>query len=232
MTDSGRPTTLFARSLMLAVLLWLPAVLAASLDSDPVLAGEFWVELDPFFKTEEKYPLEQEEAYLRILEEARYVFSGIMYGFTFVYTPYDSGREVEEIFAIEATASIPWGDPALSIAETRVEGNLLFALVRYYPAEHQLRWLRMMESNIYDNATGRGGADLFRGPASKYEAIIEAAKEGIRQYLRSRIFNKPKEVNGKIVFADVPYVIIDGGKYVAKVSVRIDIDEIIPYRVF
>lgn len=232
MTVSGRPGSLVVRLAILFSLLVFAAAWSTALDTAPVLAGEFWVELDPFIKTEAEYPLEREEAHRRILEEARYVFSGMIYGYTFVYTPYDSRRVVEEIFAIDATATIPWGDPALTIAETRLKGNLLVALVRYTPADHQLRWIRMMESNIYDNATGTGTADLFRGTEAKYRAIEEAVKGAIREYLRPRILNKPKEVTGKISLSEVPYIIIDAGTYAAKVSVRIDVDEIIPYRVY
>jgi hypothetical protein len=232
MTVSGSPGSLRIRLVILIALLVFPVAQVVSLDTDPTLAGEFWVELDPFIRTEETYPLEREEAHTRILEEARYVFSGIIYGYTFVYTPYDSRREVEEIFAIDAAATIPWGDPALTIAETRLQGNLLFALVRYTPADHQLRWIRMMESNIYDNATGTGSSDLFKGAAEKYGAIEEAVKSAIREYLRPRILNKPKEVTGKISLTDGPYIIIDAGEYAAKVSVRIDVDEIVPYRVY
>ncbi|MBT3271689.1 MAG: hypothetical protein HN368_00935 [Spirochaetales bacterium] len=204
----------------------------SGLDIDPILAGEFWVELSPFVQTEDEYPLSEEEAHRRILEEAQYVFSGIIYGFTFVYTPSDRTREVDEIFDIAITAQIPWGDPALSIVEVRSENNLLHALVRYTPIEHQLRWLRMMGSNVYPGSTGVGTGSLFLGVEQKTAAMSDGVKEAIRAYLRSRILNKPKEIRGKAVFTEVPYVIINEGTYSARVSVKIDIDEIIPYRIY
>ncbi|MFQ3621364.1 MAG: hypothetical protein SNJ78_10540, partial [Spirochaetales bacterium] len=45
--------------------------------------------------------IEKEELYERILEEARYVFSGMVYGFVFSYTPSDKARRVEEEFLLE-----------------------------------------------------------------------------------------------------------------------------------
>ena len=129
-------------------------------------------------------------------------------------------------------AGIPWGDSRLSVVETSAENNRLFALIRYAPEEHQLRWLRMMNSNIYPRAAGRGRASLFGGPVEKYTAMQEAAKEAIRAYLRARVFNKPREVRGKLVFSETPHVIIDAGEYVASIRIRIDIDEIIPYGMY
>ena len=219
------------RAAFLTICLWITASLPA-LDTDPILTGDFWVEVDPFVETEGGYQLTGDEARVRILEEARYVFSGIIYGFDFVYTPSDNMRKVDEIFTFEAVAQIPWGDPALTIVETWVDGNLMHAIVRYFPSEHQLRWLRMMQSNIYHNATGRASASMFAGTGAKYDAVAEAAKEAIRAHLRPRILNKPKEVRGSVALTGAPYIIIDAGEYVAKVDVRIDVDEIIPYRMF
>ncbi len=90
----------------------------------------------------------------------------------------------------------------------------------------------MMQSNIYHNSTGRGRASMFAGTGAKYDAVAEAAKEAIRIHLRSRILNKPKEVRGSVALTGAPYIIIDAGEYVAKVEVRIDVDEIIPYRMY
>ena len=90
----------------------------------------------------------------------------------------------------------------------------------------------MMSSNIYPKSAGRGSSSLFLGVSEKTTAMGEAVKEAVRAYLRPRILNKPKEVRGKVVFTEVPYVIIDDGEYSARVSVRIDIDEIVPYRIY
>ncbi len=235
MTDSASATRRKRRPAQRSVFLTFCLFIAASipaLDNDPILTGDFWVEIDPFVETEEGRQLTRDEAHTRILEEARYVFSGMIYGFDFLYTPSDNMRKVDEIFTFTPVAQIPWGDPALTIAETWLDGNLLHAKVRYFPTEHQRRWLGMMQSNIYHNATGRGSASMFSSAGGKYDAVAEAVKEAIRAHLRPRIFNKPKEVRGSVVLIGAPYVVIDFGEYVARVDVRIDVDEIIPYRMF
>ncbi len=90
----------------------------------------------------------------------------------------------------------------------------------------------MMGSNIYHNVPGRGTGNLFKGPEQKLAAINEAIKDGIRNYLRPRILNKPREVRGNVVLDRVPYIAIDEGQYVVSAHIKIDIDEIIPYRVY
>jgi len=210
----------------------LSAAYAHSLDIENGIEANFWVELDPLVGSGQEHPLNMETASEIALKEAQYVFSGMIYGFSFIYTPYDAARQVEELYALELHAEVPWGDAGLQVAQMKLDKRLLRVFIRYFPSEHQVRWLRMMGSNIYHTAQGRGVGNLFRGTEQKFMAIDEAIKDGIRNYLRPRILNKPKEVRGNVVLDSVPYIIIDEGQYVASVHIKIDIDEIIPYRVY
>ena len=226
---TGRVCT---KCLSFTLLLLLSVAFGYGLDIEYGIEGSFWVELDPVVHADQEYPLSLETASRRALEEARYVFSAMIYGFTFAYTPYDAARQVDEMYVLQLHAEIPWGDSGLSVAETRVDGNYFRVLIRYDPAEYQVRWIRMMGSNIYHNVPGRGTGNLFKGPEQKLAAINEAIKDGIRNYLRPRILNKPKEVRGNAVLDRVPYIVIDEGQYVVSAHIKIDIDEIIPYRVY
>ena len=220
-----------APRVLLSLFAFFIATTCFAFDQYDVLSGEFWVELDPRIKLDgENYPLTPEDAAKSLLEEARFAFSGMIYGFEFVYTPFDKAREVLEIFELEAVAEIPWGDPALSIVSLRESGSLQFGHMRYAPEGHQVRWIQAWESNVHPRSTGIGEADLFRGTEQKREAVREAVKEAIREYLRPRILNKPKEIRGEAVFVEAPYVFIDSGFYRAKVSVKLRIDKIVPYR--
>lgn len=198
----------------------------------PLLAGEFWVELDPVIQEDENSTLSEEEASKRLLEEAQYVFSGMIFGFSFLYTPLDRTREVDEIFELLPEAEIVWGDPALTVAEVRVSGNRKYALIRYYPHDFQKSWIEYSGSNLLSRASAYGYGDVFKGHSQKLKSIGEGIREAVRSYLRKRIFNKPKEIRGRAVLSDVPYVYIDAGRYVAKVRVKLDIREIIPYKIF
>ena len=167
-----------------------------------------------------------------LLEEARFVFSGMVYGFRFRYVPSDRARAVVEEFDLVPLHQIAWGDPALSVVESRFEAGRRYALIRYWVAEEQQSWSRFWQSNVHAPASAFGSSDLFGGRSAKLEAIEEGVIESVRAFLRPREQNKPKEISGRVAFADVPYVVISGGEYHARVEVKLDIQEVIPYRIF
>ena len=209
-------------------------IFASSLFSDdlPILASEFWVETAPLIELEGDKVESPEDQIRILLEEARYVFSGMLYGFSFRYVPLDIRREVEEEFDLEPLFEIVWGDPRLSVAESRRESGRRYALVRYWISEEQRSWVRFWASNVHATAAAFGSGDFFDGRIGKFDAIEEAVLESVRAYVRPRELNKPKEISGRLVFAEAPYVIIDGGEYRAKVEVKLDIREVVPYKLF
>lgn len=198
----------------------------------PILSSEFWVETAPLIEIEDDQ-IESPEDQIRILlEEARYVFSGMIYGFSFRYVPLDVRREVEEEFDLEPLHEIVWGDPRLSVAESRREKGRRYALIRYWVSEEQSGWVRFWASNVHATAAAFGAGDFFDGRMAKFDAMEAAVLESVRAYLRPRELNKPKEISGRLIFAEAPYVIIDGGEYRAKVEVKLDIREVVPYTLY
>lgn len=195
------------------------------------LEGEFWVELEPMVRFEEADAGTSEDQIRVLLEEARFVYSGMLYGFSFRYVPLDLRREVEEEFEITPLAEIAWGDPRLTVAESRYSNGRRYLIIRYQPQENQLAWVRFWDSNIHAVSTAYGTGDVFHGQEEKRAAIEEGLKEAIRGYLRPREYNKPKEISGRVAFAEVPYVVIDSGYYRAKVEAKLDIREIVPYNI-
>lgn len=204
---------------------------AATVHSDDFLAGSFWVEYRPIVAGTE-YPQSDDEAARFALEEAQYVFSGMIYGFTFRYTPYDASRQVEEIFELEPVHSIPWGDENLRVTGGRVDREYYRAEALYELRDFQQQRLEYWSSNTFPSATGTGSGDIFIGREGKYDAIRQAVKEAIRNYLRPRVFNKPREITGEAVLSDVPYIIIDAGGYHAKVRVKLQVRDVHPYPVY
>ena len=209
-------------------------VFAVHLHSEdlPILSSEFWVETAPLIEIEDDQ-IESPEDQIRILlEEARYVFSGMIYGFSFRYVPLDVRREIEEEFELEPLYEIVWGDPGLTVVESRRESGRRYALIRYWVSEEQSSWVRFWASNVHATAAAFGAGDFFDGRMAKFDAMEAGVLESVRAYLRPRELNKPKEISGRLVFAEAPYVIIDGGEYRAKVEVKLDIREVVPYTIF
>src|SRR5512136_1143871 len=171
---------------LLATLVCLPAA------GDDRLFIRPWVELEPVFRIEPEYPIPLEKAGKWVLEEARTLLSGMVYGWTFTWTPGDLSRKVEDRFDLVPVAEIPWGSDRLSVRQTQVEEARLFAQVSYTmnPAE-QLRRASWAGA-VVDAAMGTGQAPAMKGRAAKFEALANAIKDAVRNQLHTRIFNKPR----------------------------------------
>ena len=115
-----------------------------------------WVELEPIVRIEDEYPIPLEKAGQWVLEEARALLSGMVYGWTFTWTPGDVARKVEDRFDLVPVAEIPWGSERLAVRQTQVEEARLFAQVSYQmtPAEELRR--QSWAGAVVDAATGTG----------------------------------------------------------------------------
>jgi len=225
-------TIRFVTALILATgTLSFPSALTAEQQFDYV-TGEFWAELEPMIPQGGDYPLSQDDAIRTVLEEARYVFSGMIYGFRYRYTPSDRARQVNEVFELKPVAQIAEGDPRLRVMSTRREEKRIWIRFRYMLDSAQASWLSAWQSNTISTASGAGEKELWEGPPNKILAIEAAVKQAIRDYLRTQTRNKPRESTGKVLLDDVPRIIMDSGAYHATVTVKVRVDRIVPYQVF
>ncbi len=170
--------------------------------------------------------------------EAVWVFSGMIWGFDYLYTPSDKVRNVEELFTITPRGTIQPGDPALRVESVRVEGMVILATVTYLPAIAARHEYFSWSGSLFTSAQGRGGASALPpigqlSPAGRVEsrqaAIAAATREALRDCLRGQTHNKPREVRGSCSFAAQPYVSVISGSYAARVRLRVAVSEIIPY---
>ena len=193
------------------------------------LEDEFWAELEPVVQDSEDYPLTKEEAASRLLEEALYVFSGMIYGFRFVYVPSDETRRVKEEFLLEPVYQLAWGDPGLQVRQSRKEGDMLIARVRHNLEEYQIDRIEGWKSNVFPVSSGRGSASIMKGYKEKITAIQKAIKEAVREYARQKVYNKPRRVTGEVLLLETPRIIIDAGSYNAFVKVKLKKVDLLPY---
>ncbi|MEA1910142.1 MAG: hypothetical protein U9N32_00515 [Spirochaetota bacterium] len=193
---------------------------------------DLWTEVTDIIpaldKNEDPY-LKESEIYRRTLEDAVWVISGMIYGFTVSYTPLDISREVDEYLDVTPLASIPWGDKKLEVVDTWFKNEKLFMQIRYFLNEAQITRLKLWESNIFPDAEGIGVVSVFSGYQGRVESIKEGIKEALRNYLRIRNTNKPREIICKALLNKSPYTILDAGGYRSKVNITIKFTEIAPY---
>lgn len=204
---------------------------AGAMDNTPdKLYGTFWYELEPMTVEDAPYGRPAQRAAIeQMLEEARFVFSGMIYGFSFIYTPPDNARQVGEIFVLEPATEIPWGSDRLQIRQTWEKDDILYVSISYRLEEHEQLRLRSWSANTFPASTGRGASNYFGGPEEKTAAHTQAVKEAIRAYLRQRMYNKPKEISGDLILAEAPRSYYSSGQYVSIVDIKIDFGEITAY---
>jgi hypothetical protein len=191
-----------------------------------------WVELEPIVRIEPEYPIPLQKAGQWVLEEARTLLSGMVFGWTFSWTPSDAARKVADRFELVPVAEIPWGSERLSVRQTQVEEARLFAQVAYTmsPAEQLRR--QSWSGAVVDAATGSGTASALKGRGAKLEALANAIKDAVRNQLHTRTFNKPREIRGEVVLWEDPQMWVASGSYHAVARIRLRVAEIVPYRIF
>jgi len=196
---------------------------------------ELWCDLDPIVEEgpgKDVGPLDPAEAVTRLLEEARTILSGMVYGYTFAYTPSDESRRVAESFELHTRAEIPWGDPALRVADTRLEGDRLHVLIRFSLTPEQQAWREAWQSGVVPRSSGNGSGNVFLGYRERGTALTNAVKESIRNHLRPRVPNKPREVVGEALLWDVAGTYIEAGEYHTRIVTRLRVGTVTPYRVY
>lgn len=217
--------------LCLALALAWAACLPAAARDYSALQAEFWVDLDPMGKDGPRR-VSREEAYKDLLEEARFVFSGMIYGFSFSYRPSDAARSSAERFELKPAGQIPWGDGDFEFREFRSDDGTLYLRIRYFPKEAEIRLLEAWADNRFFDAGGTGFGSYYAGNAGRADSIRESCKDAARTVARGLTRNKPSEVQGSLVFSGVPRTLVKAGQYRTECRVRVKMDDIEQYRNF
>lgn len=228
------PPTMYGQRFLYLVLLFIFSSLdlAAYTAEDGIIDLDIWTEVTdiiPALNNEKNAYLDKSEIYRRNLEDALWIISGMIYGFTVRYTPMDSSRKVDESLEVSPIASIAWGDEKLEVIDTWFKNEKLSMQVRYLLDSSQITRLKLWESNIFPDSEGIGVVSVFSGYMGRVESIKEGIKVALRNYLRIRNSNKPREISCRVLLSEPPYTIIDAGGYKSKIKITIKMIEITPY---
>ncbi len=193
-----------------------------------VIIVEGWAELDdprampsiPDIENEalEKAKISQASKHIRTLISE--VLAGMIYGYSFSYTPSDKARAVEEQFTLTPVGSVSFKDENLSVVNTDIHNASLFVLSRYNLSTAQVRRAQLWNTSTVYPTMGTGLAMLDNSSAdAKIDALYDAIRDAVRRRLRSQLANKPKEVQGTVRIAKNPLFVRKGQSYVSKVKV-------------
>jgi hypothetical protein len=218
--------------------------LAAQEENAPLLRAEFWIEREPVSSPSEPWPVPLDEARRRLLDEAAWVYSGMVWGFDFEYAPYDKTRGIAESFRPSPIESLSAADPALKaerLAPSRTRympsGSLgpegeLSAYVEYRPGEAEARLMAAYSREPWVRSQGIGRADIVKGWRGRRAAYEDALRVAVREYLRSIEPNKPRGAKGRVVFERPPSIAVRDGFYLVQASARIEVLELKAYGVY
>lgn len=168
----------------------------------------------------------------RLLREAQYTISGMLYGWSFRYVPAARARGVTQEFELEPRAYIRWGDPALTVRDIATDENIVYGLVDYTLSPDDRARRESWRSIVTVRSSGIGEAALLDGTAGKLAAIEEAIRDAIDRHLREVVPNRPREVRGEVVLGEPPRIRPVAGRYEARVTVLVRIEAVRPYLAF
>jgi hypothetical protein len=168
----------------------------------------------------------------RLLREAQATLSAMIYGFDFIYTPEYPARGVERYFELRPIGGVRWGDPRLEIRDLRDDRTTLYGLIDYRLSTVDRARLEAWRTTDVETGAGSGSAPLLEGYSGKIAALEEAIARAIREHLRQRYFNRPREVTGSVVLREPPRFRTVSGTYEAQVLVSIRITEVVPWVTF
>ena len=205
-----------------------------------VLRGEVRIEREPILGglVDAVYPLDDEAAYRRALEQAASFFAAQIYGWSFHYDIGERARGIAEEFELTPLGDIPWGDPQLFVTHAHFDGTSLSVWLDYRPNPAQRRRLEIWSSGTIRSAQAIGfqplvawGEDV-QWRTLRENALKDAARSAVRTMLRGSERNRPKQVTGLISLQSFPSFWIDSGRWAVRARFRVEIREIIPFAVY
>lgn len=165
----------------------------------------------------------------RTKELSPFLLSGMIYGFNFEYTPSDKRRNVSEYWDFTLIKEINKSTNQLEYKNPFVEDNKLICWVYCDRTLEQIAEYKHWTSIVYPKVKGIGKASVENGFEGIKEACSQAAKQAVREYWRTMIKNKPKEISGKLLLVENPRIYIKNGEYVVDLDFFMETDKIISY---
>lgn len=168
----------------------------------------------------------------QIRKIAPFIISGMVYGWNFVYVPYDKARGVEEYLEVTEVVSSEVIKGGITYVSPWISNNNLNCWVEYSRTDSQVQNYQLWSSIQNPVIGGIGYASVEKGFEGIEEAAREALKDAIRNYYRKTIKNKPKEINGAVLVRDFPTLGISSGRYVINLDFFLECGKIVEYSVY
>ena len=194
-----------------------------------------WAELDAYPGLEGAYDPDAgiyDYPISRIRELAPFLMEGMVYGWDYVYVPYDKTRGVEEYFELTQIQPLDGPSDLITYSSPWIEGNRLNCWCDFTRSEYQIQNYYLWASIQNPTIQGRGYGKISDGFDGIRAAAEDAAKNAVREHYREIIKNKPKEIRGKLLLRKIPILGIDAGRYTIKLDFFMECGRILEYKQF
>lgn len=197
-----------------------------------------WAGLDayPEIYEEDKENYPGEKPYTipvqKIKEIGPFLLEGMTFGWEFTYVPYDKTRNVSEFFERKSINSFEPFKKQIIYKQPAVKDEKLCVWIEFVRTPKMLSYYKFWENMRHDKIHGKGEAPLIKGFDGIQEACAQALKQAVREYFRTQLKNKPKELSGKVLMTSLPRISTSSGKYVVNLDFFIETDRIVQYTQF
>ena len=203
----------------------------ADLDAYPEVSAEIQKKIDRdtdanSLIAQYKYPIE------RMKETAPFIINGMVYGWSFVYTPKDNIRKVEEYLEVEEISSSDLVKRNINYSSPWIENNRFNCWCEYTRTDAQIQNYNLWSSIQNPIISGRGYGAVSKGFEGLREAAQDALRAAIRSYYRNLIKNKPKQITGSVLVRNIPTIGVDSGRYVINLDFFLESGKITQYNVY
>lgn len=192
-----------------------------------------WAELDAYPGLYEKKDDVLDYTKKRIRELSIFLMEGMVYGWTFVYTPSDKLRGVEEYLEILPIKAFEEADrEKITYSDSYFEESRVNVWCDYERTDYQIQNYKLWSGIEHPVIQGRGLGRIEDGFDGIKTAAKNALKEAVRARYRTELKNKPKEISGSVLIRNPPVVGISQGQYAIFLDFFLERDRIIKYTTY
>lgn len=163
----------------------------------------------------------QENIMGMLLQEARYVFSSIIYGYKFKYTFGKVNSRVNDKFEVNLTKLINDKDENLENVKYVDSMKKSILKARYHLDKSQVSRYNIKKYNDFVNIASLGYADYAVTTDAKIKAIEDCIKNAVLDFAKKSYKNKPFSLSGEIFLTGVPNIYIKNGKFICRAEISV-----------
>jgi hypothetical protein len=160
---------------------------------------------------------------------APFIMGGMIHGWTFDYTPSDKVRAVEEYFACVPAMPFDKKVNPIEYRQVQVLDDKLYGWAYCNRTPTQQASFDAWGSVTHPKIHGVGQGPVAEGFDGIKTAFENAVKSAVREYWRTQIKNKPKEITGTVLLIHNPRIYIKEGRYTVDLDFFMETGRIIPY---